>query len=114
MLAEDANDFDQRLKALIYDADQATYYIGFLKSVVANADVVHDRLNDSYCGFAGVTAYKGAKEGLILYCNRAWEDMSDAISLPICPVMLLSLKSFLNQRSSVHSCLNVTTLSPCQ
>lgn len=74
------SEFDDLLEELRKDADQATWFIGFLKAVVDN-DQVPARLNNSLSGFAGVTARAGVKNSVILYCARAWDQDKDAISL---------------------------------
>ncbi|WP_419739127.1 hypothetical protein [Ruegeria sp.] len=83
MEAEKENEceFSAQLKELESDADQASWYIGFLKATVDNPDVC-DRLNGSICGHAGVVARAGAKNSVILYCNRAWDEGHNVISLP--------------------------------
>jgi hypothetical protein len=73
-------EFDELLEELRKDADQATWFIGFLKAVVDN-DQIPARLNNSLSGFAGVTARAGVKNSVILYCARAWDQDNDAISL---------------------------------
>ena len=74
------DEFNKLLDELRKDADQATWFIGFLKAVVDN-EQVPERLNNSLSGFAGVTARAGVKNSVILYCARAWDEAKDAVSL---------------------------------
>lgn len=76
----DELEFERFLDELRKDADQATWFIGFLKAIVDN-DKLPERVNNSFSGYAFVTARAGVKNTVILYCARAWDQDKDTISV---------------------------------
>lgn len=72
--------FELHLIELRKDADQASWFLGFIKSVVDNG-ILDERVEGSFSGYAVVTARAGVKNSLILYCARAWDTRDDSISL---------------------------------
>ena len=87
MDTKDTCEFSERLDKLISDAELATHYIGYLRGITGNT-VVADRRGGSICGIVEKIARVSVKNGLILYCTRAWEEKPKrgsrprAISLP--------------------------------
>jgi hypothetical protein len=72
--------FEELLKHLREDADQATWDIGYMKAVI-DEPMVGQKLGDSFSGYALETANAAVKRSLALYCARAWDHDADAISL---------------------------------
>ena len=74
-------EFEELLGELRKEASQAAWHIGFLKVAVEESELIASRLNDSYSGYAGIIAESAVKASVILYCARAWDMSSDAVSL---------------------------------
>ncbi len=74
-------DLEELITELRADADQAAWYIGFMNSVINESELIAERLNDSFSGYAGAIAQTAVKAGLILYCARAWDTADNSVSL---------------------------------
>lgn len=87
--------FAELIAELRDDADQATWFVGFLQSVVNDHDMIDGKLAGSGAGIVAFATQSAAKQSLILYCARAWDPAGDAISLRIATEHLPPLDSII-------------------
>ena len=52
-----------------------------MKVAIDQNEMIADRLNGSYSGYAGLVARSAIKAAVILYCARAWDKARDSVSL---------------------------------